>query len=191
VIVIGRPRKGTPVDTVRAYSRKGAAAAVRHLHAAGRRRIAFVNGPPHTAPGSSRRLGYLDGLRSCGVARTTRCCEVADDFMIEPGAARRALCSTVEPDAIFCANDLLASARSRRCARPGSTSPASCAWSGMDNTRLCRGHLADAHVGRPRLGRAGRIAAELLLERIEGLTAAAQLGVEPRLVVRASSGAVS
>ena len=35
----------------------------------GRRRIAFVNGPLRTQrPGSSRRLGYLDGLRSCGLA---------------------------------------------------------------------------------------------------------------------------
>ena len=94
VVVIGRPAAGTPVDTVRAYSRKGAAEAVRHLHAVGRRRIAFVNGPTHTAPGSSRRLGYLDGLRSCGLPRDDRLIEVADDFMVEPG--RRAAESLLE-----------------------------------------------------------------------------------------------
>src|SRR5688572_23177885 len=38
VIVIGGSAKGTPVDSVRIYSRKGAREAVRHLHAAGRRR---------------------------------------------------------------------------------------------------------------------------------------------------------
>ena len=74
VIVIGRPTKGTPSDSVRAYSRKGAAEAVRHLHAAGRRRIAFVNGPPaHGAglvapPRLSRRAALM---RASSV--TTRC----------------------------------------------------------------------------------------------------------------------
>ena len=33
--------------------------------------IAFVNGPQHTVPGALRKLGYLDGLRSCGLRRTT------------------------------------------------------------------------------------------------------------------------
>ena len=36
VVVIGRPPTETSVDTVRAYSRRGAAEAVRHLHAVGR-----------------------------------------------------------------------------------------------------------------------------------------------------------
>ena len=63
VVVIGRPARGTKVDTVRAHSRKGAADAVRHLRESGGSRIALVNGPEHTTPGSSRRLGYLDGLR--------------------------------------------------------------------------------------------------------------------------------
>ena len=110
VIVIGRPTTGTPVDTVRAYSRKGAAEAVRHLHAAGRRRIAFVNGPPHTAPGSSRRLGYLDGLRSCGLARD----DDADrgrrrlHGRAGPPRGRAPARRASRPDAILCANDLLA-----------------------------------------------------------------------------------
>ena len=133
VIVIGRPTRGTRVDTVRAHSRRGAAEAVRHLYALGRRRIAFVNGPTHTAPGSSRRLGYLDGLRSCGVARDDALCEVADDFMVEPGrgaterllerAAARTLCSAQTTS--------WRSARSRPCATPGSTCRAtsrSSAW---------------------------------------------------------------
>jgi LacI family transcriptional regulator len=101
VIVIGTPPKGTRVDTVRTKSRRGAAEAVRHLRSAGRRRIAFVNGPQHTVPGTARRLGYLDGLRSCGLDRDEELCVVADDFMVEPG--RRAverLLGRTRPDAI-------------------------------------------------------------------------------------------
>src|SRR5436309_3007957 len=82
VVMIGRPLKGARVDTVRANSRPGAADAVRHLHAAGRRRIGFVNGPQETVPASTRRLGYLDGLRACGLGRDESLVEVADDFMV-------------------------------------------------------------------------------------------------------------
>src|SRR6185312_14125876 len=109
VILLGTPPKGTPVDNVRTKSRRGAADAVRHLHDLGRRRIAFVNGPQQTMPGTARRLGYLDGLRSCGLERDETLSVVADDFMVEPG--RRAveqLLARGTPDAIFCANDLLA-----------------------------------------------------------------------------------
>src|ERR1044072_3465859 len=67
VVVIGNPGKGVKVDTVHPNSRRGAADAVRHLHVLGRRRIALVNGPERTAPGSARKLGYLDALRACGL----------------------------------------------------------------------------------------------------------------------------
>ena len=192
VIVIGRPTKGTPVDSVRAYSRKGAAEAVRHLHAAGRRRIAFVNGPPHTAPGSSRRLGYLDGLRSCGIARDDALMRGRRRLHDRAGAhARPPACSSGRSPMRSSARTTCSrSARSRRCARQGSTSPATSRWSGMDNTTLAEvtwPTLTSVDLGS---AERARLAAELLLERIEGLADEPRmLGVEPRLVVRASSGA--
>ena len=89
------------------------------------RRIAFVNGPTHTVSGSSRRRGYLDGLRSCGLPRDEELIEVADDFMVEPGRrAAELLLARAQPDAILCANDLLAvgvlaALRDCRARRPG------------------------------------------------------------------------
>jgi LacI family transcriptional regulator len=190
VIVIGRPTRGTRVDTVRAHSRKGAADAVRHLHALGRRRIAFVNGPPHTAPGSSRRLGYLDGLRSCGLARDEVLCEVADDFMVEPGrdAAERLL-ARARPDALLCANDLLAVGALAALRAARLDVPRDVALVGMDNSALSE--VTWPTLTTVDLGSAerARIAAELLLERIESPEREPEtVGVQPRLVVRASSG---
>jgi LacI family transcriptional regulator len=192
VVVIGRPAKDSHVDTVRANSRRGAAEAVRHLHAAGRRRIALLNGPPHTAPGSSRRLGYLDALRSCGLERDDALIEVADDFMVEPG--RRATVRLLErtrPDAIFCANDLLAAGALAALREADLGVPGDVALVGMDNSVLAE------HTWPPLttidLGSAerARIAAELLLKRIERPGRPTRtVGVEPRLVVRASCGAV-
>ena len=191
VIVIGRPASGTPVDTVRAYSRKGAAEAVRHLHAAGRRRIAFVNGPQHTAPGSSRRLGYLDGLRSCSLARDDSLIEVADDFMVEPGRrATEKLLARERPDAILCANDLLAVGALAALRDAGLGVPDDVALVGMDNSVLAEvtwPTLTSVDLGS---AERARIAAELLLERIESPAREPRVvGVEPRLVERASSGA--
>lgn len=195
VVVIGRARANSPVDTVRANSRAGAAGAIRHLHAAGRRRIALLNGPQHTAPGGSRRLGYLDGLRACGLQRDDSLVEVADDFMVEPGrrAAERLL-GRVRPDAIFCANDLLAAGTLAALRDANFDVPGDVAVVGMDNTALAE------HTWPPLttvdLGSAerARLAAELLLARIEKpsrRTRHVGIAVEPRLVVRASCGATA
>jgi LacI family transcriptional regulator len=193
VVVIGRPSRGTVVDTVRANSRKGAGEAVRHLFAVGRRRIAFVNGPPETAPGSSRRLGYFDGLRACGIERDEALIEVAADFMVEPGrqAAERLL-ARVRPDAIFCANDLLAVGALAALRAANLDVPGDVSVVGMDNTVLSE--LTWPALTTIDLGSAerARIAAELLLKRIEHPARKVRsVGVEPRLVVRASSGAVA
>jgi len=191
VIVIGSPPKGTPVDTVRTQSRRGSAEAVRHLYDVGRRRIAFVNGPQQTVPGTARRLGYLDGLRSCGLERDEALCVVADDFMVEPG--RRAveqLLARTSFDALYCANDLLAvgALAALRAARVDV--PRDVAVVGMDNTALSEvtwPALTTIDIGS---AERARIAAELLFKRIEDPSRAPEsISVEPRLVVRDSSGA--
>ena len=191
VAVIGNPTKGAKVDTVRAHSRIGAAEAVRHLHANGRRRIALVNGPERTAPGAARKLGYLDGVRSCGLARNDDLVEIADDFMIEPGreAVERLLARTT-PDAIFCANDLLALGALSALRAAGLDVPRDVALVGMDNTNLSlvtSPPLTTVDIGS---GERARIAAELLLLRIaQPGRRVRNVGVEPHLVVRESSGA--
>ncbi len=189
VVVIGRPTAGTQVDTVRAHSRKGAAEAVRHLHAVGRSRIAFVNGPPHTAPGSSRRRGYLDGLRSCGLERDDELIEVADDFMVEPGRrAAELLLARVRPDAILCANDLLAVGVLGALRDARLDVPEQVALVGMDNSDLSG--LTWPALTTVDLGsfERARIAAELLLARIDDPGREPQVvGVDPHRVVRAST----
>jgi LacI family transcriptional regulator len=190
VVVIGRPTKGKRVDTVRANSRRGAAEAVRHLHAAGRRRIAFVNGPHETVPAASRRLGYLDGLRACGLERDDAIVERAEDFTVGPGQSAAArLLARERPDAIFCANDLIAIGALGALRDAGLRVPDDVAVVGMDNTYLCE--LTDPRLTTIDLGAAdrARVAAELLVKRIEQPSRRARsLGVEPRLVVRGTCG---
>jgi LacI family transcriptional regulator len=191
VAVIGKAMPGAKVDTVRPHSRRGAADAVRHLHANGRRRIAFVNGPEQTAPGSARKLGYFDALRACGLEREDALMEVASDFdAIEPGceAVERLLART-SPDAIFCANDLLAIGALTALRAAGLDVPGDVAIVGMDNTNLSA--VTSPPLTTVDLGSAerARIAAELLLARIDQPSRRLRsLSVEPRLVVRQSCG---
>jgi LacI family transcriptional regulator len=191
VTVIGNPTKGAKVDTVRPNSRGGAAEAVRHLYANGRRRIALVNGPEQTAPGAARKLGYLDALRGCGLQRDDELIEVADDFMIEPGRdAVERLFARTTPDAIFCANDLIALGVLSALRAAGLDVPRDVALVGMDNTNLSL--VTSPPLTTVDLGAAerARIAAELLLARIaQPSRRARSVDVEPRLVVRESCGA--
>jgi LacI family transcriptional regulator len=190
IAVIGSPGEGVAVDTVRANSRPGAADAVVHLHRAGRRKIALVNGPEKTAPGSARKLGYFDGLKACRLTRDQALVEVASDFMLEPGrqAAARLL-DRVRPDAILCANDLLAFGTLAELRARGLDVPGDIAVVGMDNTSLAAVSwppLTSVDLGS---SERARIAAELLLKRIEHPNRRPRtLGIEPRLVVRDSCG---
>jgi LacI family transcriptional regulator len=190
VAVIGNPPDGTKVDTVRPNSSRGARDAVKHLYDAGRRRIAFLNGPERTAPGTARKRGYVAALRSCGLERDDELVEVAADFTIDAGrdAAERLL-ARVRPDAIFCANDLLALGALASLRQAGLEVPRDVALVGMDDTVLAR--FTSPTLTSVDLGGAerARLAAELLLARIEHPKRKVRvLAVEPRLVVRESSG---
>ena len=192
VAVIGTPTKGAKVDTVAPNSRAGAAQAVRHLHGNGRRRIAFVNGPEQTAPGAARKLGYHDALRACGLERDDALIEVASDFeRIEPGReAVERLLERTTPDAIFCANDLLALGALAALRAAGLEVPRDVALVGMDNTNLSA--VTSPPLTTVDLGSAerARIAAELLLARIEHPNRRPRnIVIEPQLVVRESCGA--
>ena len=156
VVVIGKPTKGAQVDTVRANSRRGAADAVRHLHGAGRRRIGLVNGP--RAHGARARRGGSATSTACAPASssaTTRSSRRPTTSRSTPGReAVERLLARARPDAIFCANDLLAlgalsalrDGRPRRAARRRGRRHG-------QHDPLGR-HLAAADDGRPRLGRA-------------------------------------
>ena len=113
--------------------------------------------------------------------------------MIEPGrSATERLLERTKPDAVFCANDLLAIGALSALRDAGLDVPADVALVGMDNTTLAEvtwPTLTSVDLGS---AERARMAAELLLERIEGLSGEPRMcGVEPRLVVRASSGATA
>jgi LacI family transcriptional regulator len=189
VVVIGQLPEGCPVDNVRVESRPGVALAVQHLAETGRRRIALVDGPVDTVPGRARYHGYQEGLARVDMTEDPDLVAFTG-FTVDDGAkaARRLLQRKNPPDAFFAANDLMALGVMQAARELGLDVPRDVAVVGMDDTELATTAwppLSSVSLGaRER----GRLAAELLLERLADPGRPPRwLTVEPQLVVRASS----
>jgi LacI family transcriptional regulator len=188
-VVIGTLPNGMPVDNVRADSARGIGLAVRHLVDTGRSRIGFINGPTDTVPGKARQRGFDRTVRRLDLTASDCPVEYASDFTFEAGrSAAHRLFSTAEPNAVLCANDLIAVAVMHELAEMALKVPSDVAVAGMDDTDLA-GMMVPG-LTSVSLGSAdrGSIAAALLLERIKDPTRAPRrITVAPRLVVRGST----
>ncbi|TDE00396.1 LacI family DNA-binding transcriptional regulator [Jiangella asiatica] len=189
VVVIGLLPDDVPVDNVRADSRVGARMAVEHLHEAGARRIAFIDGPLDTVPGRARHDGYRMGLEACGLKPDDHLIRFAD-FQFEGGrhSARDLLTQHPDVDAVLGANDLIAMGAMHALRELGRHVPGDVRVVGMDDTPLAATSFPP--MSSVSLGSAdrGRIAAELLLRRLDGDGSPPErVTVPPSLTIRESS----
>ena len=106
MVCIGGSVDRPDVDWVLSADREGSFAAVEHLLVRGATKVAMIAGPPPAAPG--RVEGYRQALASSSRAR--RAVIIDGDFTRAGGRAAmiKLMRSRQRPDAIFCANDLMA-----------------------------------------------------------------------------------
>ncbi|HEX4817299.1 MAG TPA: LacI family DNA-binding transcriptional regulator [Nonomuraea sp.] len=185
VVIIGSVPEGTPADNVRADSRTGVKLAVDHLHSLGRRRIGMVGGPLDTVPGAAYREA-LDGL---GLPYDADLVQIGGRHRAEGGRAAAELLARVsDVDALLCANDLIALGALDVLRASGRRVPDDVAVVGMDDTDLAAASwpaLSSVSLGS---AERGRVAAELLVDRLRGGDREPRVvTVPPRLVVRAST----
>ncbi|MGV9307565.1 MULTISPECIES: LacI family DNA-binding transcriptional regulator [unclassified Nonomuraea] len=177
VVIIGSVPDGTRVDNVRADSRTGVRLAIDHLHALGRRRIGFLNGPLDTVPGAARAAAYREALKERGLPYDEGIVEVGDFYRAAGARAARALLERAAGvDALMCANDLIALGALDVLRAGGLRVPEDVAVVGMDDTDLAAASwpsLTSVSLGSAERGKA---AAELMLDRLK------DTGREPRLV---------
>lgn len=191
IVVIGSIPEGTAVDNVRTDSRTGVKLAIDHLHGLGRRRIGLLNGPLDTVPGAARGQAYVDALAAHGLPYDEALVEVGDFYRAQGRDAARRLLGRARPDALMCANDLIALGALDVLRETGLRVPEDVALVGMDDTDLAT--VAWPPLTSVSLGSAerGRRAVQLLLDRLEdGDAEPRAVTVEPRLVVRASTEGV-
>ena len=189
IAVIGTLPPRVKLDNVRADSPAGVGLALDHLYAQGCRRIAFINGPVDTVPGTARLAGYLDAIDRLELPTSADMQVTADDFTYEAGIrATEMLLAQANPDAIMAANDLLAVAAIKVLTRMGRSVPNDVAVVGMDNTQLAE--ITNPSLTSVGLGSESRAqaAADLLLSRLaEPALPARQIAIAPSLTLRESS----
>ena len=164
------PKRGgsLPIDNLFVDNVAAAAAATRYLIERGHRRIAMIAGIG--GPQGNRVHGYLEALGKAGL---TPQLVSYGDFNEEGGcrATRDVLAVRPRPTAIFAANDLMALGAMKAIREEGLSIPDDVAVMGFDD-------ISAASVVTPPLSTInqfqetlGRVAAEMLLERLNGLPA--------------------
>ena len=200
VVLVDRHIDGCDVDAVEADNVGGAFTAVAHLIQQGHRRIAFVSTDNLATTSVAERLeGYHRALASAGIepdpalifARIPIVRSLATDYPLaskEQAAVIAAFLETSDATAAFALHDLLALEVVVAAKLLLRRVPEDFAVAGFDDDPLL-GNVAVplTTVAQPR-ERIGRVAARLVVERIEGRrTATSRIVLPTRLIVRDST----
>jgi DNA-binding LacI/PurR family transcriptional regulator len=186
VVAVERHVRLEAVDTVTDDGATGSRLVVDHLVALGHRRVVHLDGG-HGAQAGTRRRGFVEAMRSHGLDPWV----VDSEHTEEAGhAAMRRVLATGRPvTAVAAANDVNAVGALTALAEAGLRAPEDVSVVGYDNTSLAGlRHIGLTTVDQPR-EEMGRLAVRAVLERLrEGRTRPLRQRLDPRLVVRRTSG---
>ncbi len=162
----------------------GAFAITEHLVASGRKSIAFVAGPADNLDASERLRGYRAAAKRFGAGERI----VDGDFSEQSGRdAARAFIGDDRPDAIFCANDMMAIGCLEALKDAGVSVPDEIALAGFDDIPIARYVSPPLTTAAVPIAEIGRQALECCAAAIAGDESDQQRTFKPELVVRASS----
>lgn len=135
IVLLGEHSLDTTADHVAIDNVAAAQAAVTHLAALGRRRIAAIGANPRRGTAALRLAGYRAALEAAGLPNDPALIVPADKYHRHEGTrAMAALLDLPEPpDAVFCFNDLLAIGALRAAADRGLRVPDDLAVVGFDD----------------------------------------------------------
>jgi DNA-binding LacI/PurR family transcriptional regulator len=186
VVMVGRQVRGVDADFVLIDEMHGTDLVLDHLVGLGHEWIAHVDGGTG-AGGPQRRAGYMRGMRARRLGSRARV--IGGDFTEEAGtnAARRLLAEDELPTAVFAANDMVAAGLLGGFDRAGIQVPQQVSIVGYDNISIAHlAHVSLTTVDQPR-AEMGRLALELLLDRINNRRPNAVRLLEPTLVLRSTT----
>jgi LacI family transcriptional regulator len=192
VVMLGRHDRAEGYDTVVSDDEAGAHLVMRHLLELGHRDIAHLTGesvdpdPGSGIPQAIRLRAYRTAMREAGCGDRINIASTPDVTANAHQAALRLLDGAERPTAIFACHDEPALGVLRAVADAGLTAD-DVSVAGYDGIAIA-GHPGIALTTAAQDGeRMGRLAVELLLERIAGRTEARREVVPPELVVRSST----
>ena len=195
LVTVGRPLEGVSVDCVTANHYQGAFDVVTHLIKMGHQKIGFIGISPEDGPRLQRWVGYSAAMKIGGL-------EVPKEYTVGPESApsfgtqedgfegmMRLGKLRNRPTAVFARNDFAAMGALRAAHMLGLAIPQDIAIAGFDNIPLAAYSTPPLTTVEQPIREQGRMAAEILLERIEGtLTSPAKVHrLDCRVVVREST----
>ena len=186
LVIVGRTVRGVDADSVLINEAHGTELVLDHLVGLGHKRIAHIDGGTG-AGGPQRRAAYVRGMRSRRLGRHTLV--IGGDFTEEAGvsAAAELLRRRELPTAVFAANDMVAVGLLGCFDRAGIDVPGQVSIVGYDNISIAHlAHVSLTTVDQPRTDM-GRLALELLLDRIVNHRANEVRLIEPSLIVRSTT----
>ena len=192
-VLLGERVYDGPYDHVVLDNVAAARLATEHLIALGRRRIAVIGRQEHpTSNAPQMRLrGYLDALDVAGLAADPRLQASTSKWRHASGAAAmRALLALPEPpDAVFCFSDVLGIGAISVLHQAGLRIPDDVAVIGFDDVDDAQYTVPPLTSIAPDKAEIGRLAVELLIQRITGVRAGPPQRFEPpfRLMPRQST----
>lgn len=190
VVLVNRTLDDVHCDQVSSDNLDGGRQIARYLTGAGRRRIAMISGPPEASTIRDRARGFREALAAAGVELPSRYIEHVEMFSHAAGrdAVLRLLELSQPPDAVFCANDVIAlgaidGARSRGMRVPDDL------WIvGYDDIEMAGWGAYDLTTVRQPLSEMATLATALLVRRISGAAEAPAVHCLPNeLVIRGST----
>jgi LacI family transcriptional regulator len=194
VILVDRDAGGSPFDSVAVDDIAGGRLAVSHLCAIGRRRITYVGGPAGLRQVADRRRGAADAVAdvpgaTLEVVETTALSVLAGR---EVGAALIRRRPDDRPDAVFCANDLLAIGVLQAFTMLGGSVrvPEDIALIGYDDIDFARSAVVPLSSIRQPTARIGATAIDLLIAAADAPPLRHEPSnpvFQPELVARAST----
>ncbi|MEV0583673.1 LacI family DNA-binding transcriptional regulator [Nonomuraea sp. NPDC050310] len=184
VVLVDHPAHRPDQCAVAVNDVAGGTLAATHLLASGARALTYVSGPL----GIRQCRDRLDGARRAGAPVT----ELIVPAMNARGGERAAadlLAAGPLPEAVFCANDLLALGLLRGLLQAGVRVPEQVRVVGYDDIDLAGASVVALTSVRQPIRRLGQVAAELLLDECDHPETHAhrQIMFQPELVVRESA----
>ncbi|MEW6624533.1 MAG: LacI family DNA-binding transcriptional regulator [Bacillota bacterium] len=169
LVVLDRQIECVDIDTVHINNYQGAYMAVNYLVSLGHRKIAFIGGPKDIQSAVNRENGYREALQAHGLVIDEDLIKYGD-FRYEGGyeGAGMLLAGKKAFSALFSANDMMAIGAINRFVEAGIKVPDDISIVGFDDIPFAKLIVPQLTTIAQPIQDMSRIAAELLLEQIEG-----------------------